>query len=297
MITMCKVSLILTSNQQRRLELIRFLDGLSVQTTHDSIALYFVNQAHEILDYNWDDVGFTSEIIPSGKLGLSAARNLALSHLKPLDDSLEIIGFPDDDCWYKDNVLKNIINYFKANPDVDCICTNVFDPSNQKSYGGRPLQIETEVTFSNIFKLPISVGIFIKRDSFIANQIHFDERLGAGTKLGSGEETELIGRLLESNCRVKYVGAIQVYHPVVEYDQTDVIKYYKYANGFGHLIASFVKRGHLTVIPYLLETLTRSLLGVVIYIFDPVKFKLYLGRMLGIVFGLVKGVTNLDKRL
>ena len=292
MTTKTKVSLILTSDQERELELIRFLDGLSIQTTQNPISLYFVNQSQEILNYNWDQVGFNSEIIPSGRLGLSAARNLALSHLMPVDDSCEIIGFPDDDCWYDDKVLENVITYFEINPDVNCICTNVFDPSNQKSYGGRPLHIEKEITFKNIFKLPISVGIFIRRESFIANQIHFNEKLGAGTELGSGEETELIARLLESNCKINYVGSIQVYHPVSEYIEKDVLKYFKYAYGFGHLSAYLINRKHFVVTLFFIETFTRSFGGMLRYIFNPLKRNLYKGRVKGMLMGFLKGLKS-----
>lgn len=287
-----KVSLILTSNQEREFELIRFLDGLSSQTTKYPINLYFVNQSQKVVNYNLGKVGFNSIIIPSGRLGLSAARNLALSRLMPLDDSTEIIGFPDDDCWYDDKVLENVISYFELNPDINCICTNVFDPSNQKSYGGRPLHIEKEVTFKNIFKLPISVGIFIRRESFIASQIHFNERLGAGTELGSGEETELIARLLESNCKINYVGSIQVFHPVSEYIEKDVLKYFKYAYGFGHLIASFIRRKHFAVIGFFIETFMRSFFGMLVYIFNPLKRNLYKGRVKGTLMGFLKGLKS-----
>ena len=287
-----KVSLILTSDQEREPELIRFLDGLSAQTTQYSINLYFVNQSQKNISYNWNQVKFNSEIIPSGRLGLSAARNLALSHLMPIDDSCEIIGFPDDDCWYDDKVLENVITYFELNPDVNCICTNVFDPSNQKSYGGRPLHIEKEVTFKNIFKLPISVGIFIKRESFIANQIYFNEKLGAGTELGSGEETELIARLLESNCKIKYVGSIQVYHPVTDYVEKDVLKYFKYAYGFGHLSASLINRKHFAVTLFFIETFTRSFGGMLRYIFNPLKRSLYSCRVKGMLMGFLKGLIS-----
>lgn len=292
MYTKFKVSLILTSKQERELELVRFLDGLSSQTTPYPINLYFVNQSQEVLNYNWNQVGFNSEIITSGGLGLSAARNLALSRLMPLDDSCEIIGFPDDDCWYDEKVLENVISYFKLNPNVNCICTNVFDPSKQKSYGGRPLHIEKEITFRNIFKLPISVGIFIRRESFIANQIYFNEKLGAGAELGSGEETELIARLLESNCKINYVGSIQVYHPVSEYVEKDVLKFFNYAYGFGHLIASLVKKKHLAVIPFFIETFIRSSSGMLLYVFNPLKYSLYKGRVKGMFFGFLKGLKS-----
>lgn len=287
-----KISLILTSAQGRELELNRFLDGLSLQTTQCPISLYFVNQARKDLNFDFGKVKFKSIILKTKRLGLSAARNLALSGLTPGSDSNEIIGFPDDDCWYHASVLDSVINYFESHPKVDCICTNVFDPLNQRSYGGRPLQVEKEVNFNNIFKLPISVGIFIRRRAFIANQIRFNEELGAGTELGSGEETELIGRLLESKCKIKYIGSIQVYHPVSDYIEKDIAKYWKYAYGFGYLIASFIVNKHLSVIPFLIETFIRSFGGMLRHSFNPLKRNLYKGRVKGMLKGLLKGFRS-----
>lgn len=280
-----KISLILTSDQRREFEFRRFLEGLATQTTQCPMNLYFVNQSSKNIDFNLGNSDLNIDVISTGPLGLSSARNIGLSRLAPLDNSQEIIGFPDDDCWYSNDLLESVTKYFELNPEVNCICTNVFDPENQKSYGGRPINVERDVTFRNIFKLPISVGIFIRRNVFNTNQIHFKEYLGAGTRLGSGEETELISRLLESGCKIKYVGKIQVFHPVSDYIENDVLKHYKYACGFGHLVRTLLRRKHLSVLPFYLETFSRSLIGIIWFITNKIKRRVYMARIIGMIKG------------
>jgi len=284
-----KVSLFITSTMDRERDLFRFLNCLSLQTTKYPINLYFVNQSTTIPDYNWLGAVFKTKIISSNRLSLSAARNLALSHIAPLNDSCEIIGFPDDDCWYTNDLIEKVIDYFHSNPQCNCLCTNVFDPKRNKSYGHRPLNVALKVNYNNLFKLPISVGIFIRRDSSISQQLFFDENLGAGTKLGSGEETDLIARLLELKCRIDYNGAIQVYHPVIPYLETDISKYELYSRGFGYLVARLLKNKHYIVVLYFVETLLRSLIGAIVYIFNSIKRNFYLGRVKGMSKGLIQG--------
>ena len=62
--------------------------------------------------------------------------------------------------------------------------------------------------------------------------------------------------------------------------------------GFGHLIAYFIKRKHLAVIPFFIETFIRSFSGMLLYVFNPLKYNLYKGRIKGMFFGFLKGLKS-----
>jgi glycosyltransferase involved in cell wall biosynthesis len=221
-----------------------------------------------------------SELQSGSRIPLSKARNVGLPHL-----SGDIIAFPDDDCWYEPNLLANVANFFRDNPEIDCICTNVYDPVRRSVYGKRPVGVTRRVSFTNLFRLGISVGIFVRREALELAGAYFDERLGAGTPIGSGEETELLGRLLSRGCRVEYVGDIQVYHPVHHYSKADVRKSYDYGVGFGHVNGRLLSAGHPGVLWGFAEVFARSFLGTVLYLPDPVRRAVYWNRMRGILSG------------
>jgi len=219
---------------------------------------------------------------------LSYARNVGLKHATG-----EIVAFPDDDCWYKIGLLQHISEYFTVNTELDCICTNVYDPERGKAYGRRPVGVRKKIGYTNLFKMPISVGIFIKIESLDRVGRWFDETMGAGTYLGSGEETELISRLLQAKLKVEYVGDIQVYHPVPEYLETDCKKYYSYGLGFGYLNGKLLQSGHTMLLLYFVEILFRSALGAIWNFRKPLNRQLYWKRLQGSAIGFIFGLRGI----
>lgn len=274
-------SLILTSHDRPE-DLLRFFHALSEQRFLGSVEIIFVNQGSP-LSYSLPNMpdSFEMHYIEVGhRLPLSEARNLALKKATG-----NIIGFPDDDCWYESNLLKSIHHIFEEQLKVQCVCTNVFDPIRGLPYGNRPVNVRIPITFANIFSLPISVGIFIRQNAFKAIGARFDEFLGAGTFFGSGEETELIARLLESGANILYTGEISVYHPVPIIDKSDARKFYAYGLGYGYLSSIFIKNGNFIVAAHLVKTLVRSLGGAAVFLFNKEKRAAYFGRFLGAIKG------------
>lgn len=283
--------LIITTRDRKR-ETLRFFDSLSHQEGTRKIRVLFVDQglflhsdALELLAHRRDISLQTRDIPPSA---LSVARNEAIA----MGLCSEIVGFPDDDCWYSPAVLDSIQSIFDKHPEVKCVCTNVFDPDRGLSYGGRPVGARIRVNFSNIFSLPISVGIFVRRETFEAVGARFDETLGAGTALGSGEETELIARLLEYGAEILYVGDISVYHPVPNYDQSDASKFYAYGMGYGYLASQFIRRGHYIVMLNLVNIIARSVFGFIVYILNKTKRNVYWSRLNGVFRGSYRAFTE-----
>jgi hypothetical protein len=166
-----------------------------------------------------------------GKKSLSEARNLGLKY----GLQSKFVAFPDDDCWYNEETLIKIKSYLNNNKAIDIISTCVWDPIANRSLGNRPKNVYKKISYLNIFKYPISVGLFFRSNFFYANSIYFDENYGAGTALGSGEETELLARALSLNTNIFYNGFISVFH-LIENQNINLKKIYSYSYGFGFLV-------------------------------------------------------------
>jgi glycosyltransferase involved in cell wall biosynthesis len=282
------VTLLVTS-YNRQAELERFFRSIADQTFAAKIEVIFVNQ-NLVRPGSCDILSAPIRLTvlqTGGRTSLSKARNIGIS--KCLGD---VIACPDDDCWYEPKLLERVADYFQNNPGVDCICTNVFDPDRNVSFGRRPVGVTCTVSFSNVFKLGISVGIFVRREALARAGAYFDEGLGAGTDIGSGEETELLARLLSAGCRIEYVGYLQVYHPVTEYSRGDIHKSYRYCLGFGHLNWRLLRAGHLGVLWGFAEILTRSIAGVVVNIRSPIRRAVYWNRLTGALAGFVDAAAH-----
>lgn len=283
-----RLSLILTG-YERNAEMKRFFQSLISQVNPScTIEVIFVNQGTFVAPQEELAARGISLIeIRSARLPLSKARNIGLSVA-----SGDLCAFPDDDCWYPESLLAEVMTCLAQQTDIDAISTNVYDPITKRSYGGRPVGLDCEINFSNLFQLPTSVGLFVGRKAFDDAGFFFDENLGAGTTLGSGEEIDLVYRLLRTGSKIKYLGSLQVYHPVPEYKESDVSKYYKYGRGFGYLNGVIVRDKEYRVIRHLSYVIMRSLGGVIYNLHHSVQRKIYFYRLIGVCRGLIEGLMN-----
>ncbi|MCG6405526.1 glycosyltransferase [Vibrio fluvialis] len=283
-----KICLFVTSSQP--FELIdSFLESVERQSPHLYIDVVFVNQnKNNYTGHKYRRDGELKIIEVNEVIPLSKARNIAISNA--CLSNYNFIAFPDDDCWYSDGLLDNIVKFFRKNQGIDILCANVLDPSNNKTYGDRPRDSRILISENNIFKYPISVGIFIRMSDLINSQIYFDEQLGAGTKIGSGEETELIYRLLKKQFRCLYDGGIYVYHPVVDgkYCSNDIKKYFAYGVGFGFLCRKMICNKDFSVLIYYMYILVRTLGGVLLNFDNNINRKVYISRFKGMLVGILR---------
>ncbi len=278
------LTLILTGGR-RLLELDRFFLSILNLCSKESLQIVFIDQGGVSVDTRFDRVSWVDIVhVKASPMSLSAARNLGLKHATG-----DIIGFPDDDCWYPEGLVSLVLNFFRANKEISCLCTNVFDPQNGLSYGNRPVDVIIDINYRNMFRLPISVGIFVRRNALEKVGCYFDEQLGAGAKFGSGEETELIYRLLCSNKRIRYDGHIQVFHPSPEDQPDNIDKYYSYGLGFGFLNGKIIRDKKFSCVGYLVYILYRSAGGMIYHINDG-RGAQYFNRVMGIFVGLWCGL-------
>ena len=183
----------LASQHECNFELI-VVDQSSDNQIEDLITKY-----KNLMDINYQGVDFK---------GLSKSRNHGIQHAKG-----NIIGFPDDDCWYEHKALHNISEFFQSNSDTDFVSIktitepnskfSINNSSNNKSYI-LPLNTKT-----------CSITLFA-RSALITNTQGFDVRLGAGTHtpFKASEEEDLIYRAIQEGFFGFYYPIAEVYHPL-----------------------------------------------------------------------------------
>jgi len=135
---------------------------------------------------------------------LSAARNLGLRLAQG-----ELVAFPDDDCWYDPDVLERVIAYFRSVPEVDGIVARwvEFDPIGQRP--AEELSLDRWRRFKGGDATSFTLFFRTNRVTALGG---FDETFGTGQWFGCGEETDLVLRLLEDECRIVYIPDIHIHH-------------------------------------------------------------------------------------
>lgn len=127
----------------------------------------------------------TLKTIPE-RVSLSRARNMLLSAEMAgnLIDRDDVVGFPDDDCWFPDGTLLHITQAFTSRPELDLwFCRYGSDAafSGAMPEVSPPLQTIISRASSNTMyyrgRVILSVG-------------GFDEKLGVGATYNGGEDTD-----------------------------------------------------------------------------------------------------------
>lgn len=226
-----KFSLVLAT-VGRTHELRVFLDAL-LRQNYSNLELIVVDQNPDdrvtrlLLGYSFT---FPVLHLHSAK-GLSRARNVGLHHITG-----EIIGFPDDDCFYPDGLLFSLARIFAVRDNLDV--ASLRPMSKDRNYLSRATgATEKTVTPFNVWDLCISPALFFRRG--ILDQIGgFDEKLGAGcqTPWSGAEETDLVLRALEAGYNVRYLPLI-IQHPCKSFAQRGSAYAFPSGSGVGWVMA------------------------------------------------------------
>ena len=268
-------------------ELERLLDSLYCQTYKDLEVI--------IVDQNIDDrlvpildryPGVTIHHLRSG-LGLSRARNVGLPRAKG-----EIMGFPDDDCWYPEQLLALVKEAFDSHPESGALFTMLRDANNQPVGPTWPGHARFW-TKEDIWTRGISPAGFVRRE--VTDTIGpFNEKIGIGaaTVYQSGEDVDYFVRPLGLGWKIWYDPALTVHHPSFHAMDRIQERSYSYALGGGYTL-----RAHHYPVGSLLKILVRSAGGAVLYLFrgNFVLSKSYLFRFAGLVRGYFCGPRDLRK--
>ncbi len=139
--------------------------------------------------------------------GLSRARNAGLRFAGG-----DIIGFPDDDCWYEPDLLQRVAAELERNPKWSAVTGRAIMPTGEPS-SGRWDRSAGPVSRVNVWRRAISFSMFFRRHAI--QRCRFDESLGvgAGTPWGAGEETDFLLQVLAQGGQIHYDPTLTVFHP------------------------------------------------------------------------------------
>lgn len=187
----------------------RLVDSLERQTTPD-FELIIVDQNPvgklEPVLRRLADSKIHYKHVTSVRKGLSLARNIGLQYT-----GHEIIGYPDDDCWYEENVTTEVIGFFTRNPDADGLVARWCERDTDQNAG---FSLDREQW--RRFRPGVagsSICLFMRR-KLVEKISGFDENLGVPQWFGAGEETDFIMRSLDAGANIKYVPDVRVHHAV-----------------------------------------------------------------------------------
>lgn len=143
----------------------------------------------------------------------SKARNLGASKAK-----YPVICFPDDDCWFEEDALKKVQQYFESNTSTDLLVinwkqnpmvhTHSFPLTTKEVFSFRAVGYVTYVLFFN-------AGIFRKLGGFM-------ETIGIGKYIGGGEDSELTFRAAAKGMNIYYDVTIGVNHKYIPITTRDL---------------------------------------------------------------------------
>lgn len=140
------------------------------------------------------------------KPSLSGARNLGIRHATG-----DVLGFPDDDCWYEQGTVAAVLEAFEATPDIEgCVACWV---ELAEGTGRMPHPADLSLAEWRNFRGSgaSSITLFFRRSLF-DRLGGFDERFGVGQWYGAAEETDFVLRALGTGARLVTRPQARVHH-------------------------------------------------------------------------------------
>jgi glycosyltransferase involved in cell wall biosynthesis len=164
-------------------------------------------------------------------LGASKARNAGLALARG-----DIIGFPDDDCWFPADLIAQVKAWFDPCPDYDFLCCSARDET-LKDVGLRWPRYSQPIHRSSVLTACICFAFFIRRTALVKVG-GFDEAMGPGadTPFQCGEETDLALRLLDNSHPGWFEKQLYVYHPQKDARTASSSRGFYYGIGLGYLL-------------------------------------------------------------
>lgn len=192
--------------------------------------------------------------IKSSIKGLSKNRNIGIKESKG-----EYIAFPDDDCKYMKDTLKNVEYYFENNKEVYAVMGRIIDEDGNDCIR-KWSKVDGRITKRNFYTKLSSITLF-KRNNEGQKQ-YFNENMGVGAPFGSNEDANIIYKSLKSGKIIKYYSDIVLYHPKPP-QNIELNKVYNYGLGFGALCKENLDMNMLVLfIKVIIYHLTRMFIGI-----------------------------------
>jgi glycosyltransferase involved in cell wall biosynthesis len=219
---------------KRTVQLDRLLGSLAMQSCQDfELIVVDQNRDDRVLDRLKAYEGKFPIVHLRSAVGLSKARNAGLGVARG-----DIISFPDDDCWYPEDLLEKVADFFSKHPEFDGLTGRSVDLTGEDTVG---IYIKEEglVSLRDVWRKAVAFSMFLTRES-TRKAGGFDEGLGpgAGTIYQGAEDIQYLIGVLKAGCRVFYSPRIRVYHenPLVGYGPLVVERGYSYGSGHGRVL-------------------------------------------------------------
>src|ERR1700677_963961 len=163
--------------------------------------------------------------------GLSRARNVGLAVAKG-----DIIGFPDDDCWYPEGLLPQIKAWFDGHPAYHLLCCTLRDETGREVAARWP-GFSQALDRNGILRATVSPSMFMRTEA-VRQLGGFDEQIGLGaeTLFQSGEDTDLALRCLDAEGKAWFEKELHVCHPSREPALVPSHRGFAYGMGFGYIL-------------------------------------------------------------
>jgi len=264
-------------------EIILFLNSLEKQT-YKNFELFIIDQNNnDKIETLCQSYSMDIRVIKSSLKGLSVNRNIGLECI-----SGDIIAFPDDDCEYEPATLEKVKYFLSNNPLYDFYTCNTKEKDSNLSIISASLD-SVNISVKNIMFTAISITIFLRASAL--QSFRFDERLGAGSDFGSGEESDLLFFLLKNKKKGFYHAQDYIFHP---YRQETPEKAFQYGKGYGAIHKkSFIAYGFLRPVISFLYLMFKEAVKIIIYPYSKIRISSFQGRSYGFLHYKYKKLSNI----
>ena len=206
---MIELSLV-TATHGRLESLHRLLDSLLLQTVDDFELIIVDQNPKHFLDsiiVRLKDQSFPYQYYRLEEPSQHVARTLGLAKARG-----NLIGFPDDDCWYDRYTTEGVIKTFRElAPDVVI--------ARWPQRGDKVT--ECELKWSEIKRFQSgaeSMIVQFYRTSLVREVGGFSSEFGIGTWYGGAEDTDLLFSVAKLGCKIVSMPDVVVHHPVASDD-------------------------------------------------------------------------------
>lgn len=263
---------LITATIGRTKEVRVLLESLCRQSYKDFELIIVDQNEHREIEIIADDYRKKMNIIyvRSCRKGLSHNRNIGLKYVQG-----DIIGFPDDDCFYDSNLLETVNDIFRKNSEkVKLVSVGAKDTlTNSVFIGENGFFFDRKSLLYNC----ISYNFFIRK----AEGLEFDEALGVGATFGSGEETDFLWSFFKKGDVGIMSKSTFVNHPMND-GPVNETRAYSYGLGFGAMFKKevFYRKHYMMLFEYFYG-LFRAFGGMIFKSNHKTYYKSLLGRILG----------------
>ena len=195
--------------------------------------------------------------------GLSWARKLGTA--AAMSKGVQFVAYTDDDCTVSANWLSGFASSFASHPDIAMVFGSTLAAPHDPKSGTIPAY---EVRAARLYRGMKSKHLIEGMGACMALRIDawhrlggFDDQLGAGSPLRSGEENDMSIRLLHSHCAIAENPQVKVTHHGYRDRNVAPQLHASYMLGSGAATAKMIRIGKLAALRPIFGMSKRWLIG------------------------------------